>query len=186
MNKAFNHVLRPEAPRLIHAAMKFYGLKEFAGPRSNPVIMSWAKELEQKLEVKGLIDRTFAYSDDSVPWCGLGMAKFALDAGHKEIIPRTPLWARSFGSTGVDAPVPMFGDVLVFTRKGGGHVGLYVGEGPGVYYVLGGNQHDSVSIVEISKGRLWRARHPKWKVGPPVLRRRYHIEIDMQRSENER
>ncbi len=53
---------------------------------------------------------------------------------------------------------PMLGDVLVFGRKGGGHVGLYVGEGRDAYHVLGGNQDDTVSIKRIARAGCSGAR----------------------------
>jgi hypothetical protein len=88
---------------------------------------------------------TAIYSADSVPWCGLLMA-----------------WAKF----GVEAGQPRLGDVLTFTRKGGGHVGLYVGEDKAAYHVLGGNQGDAVSITRIGKERLYRARRPAYSQIP--------------------
>jgi cell wall-associated NlpC family hydrolase len=61
----------------------------------------------------------------------------------------------------------MLGDVLVFTRKGGGHVGIYVGQDKSCYHVLGGNQGDRVSIVRIEKTRCIGVRRTKWKISQP-------------------
>jgi uncharacterized protein (TIGR02594 family) len=58
------------------------------------------------------------------------------------------------------------GAILVFDRAGGGHVGFYVGEDSGHYYVLGGNQGNTVSIMKLGKSRLIASRWPK---GEPVI-----------------
>jgi hypothetical protein len=57
----------------------------------------------------------------------------------------------------------------VFTRSGGGHVGLYVGEDATHYHVLGGNQANLVSIMRLAKGRLAEGgmRWPKGPALPP-------------------
>jgi hypothetical protein len=58
----------------------------------------------------------------------------------------------------------MLGDVLVFKRGAGGHVGFYVGETEGTYAVLGGNQSDQVCITHILKERLLGARRRIYQV----------------------
>lgn len=49
---------------------------------------------------------------------------------------------------------------MTFTRPGGGHVGLYVGEDASHYHILGGNQSNSVRISRIEKKRLSDIRWP--------------------------
>ena len=58
------------------------------------------------------------------------------------------------------------GDVLVFSRNGGGHVGFYVGEDTTHYHVLGGNQSDSVNIARIAKNRLFGIRRAEYNNKP--------------------
>jgi uncharacterized protein (TIGR02594 family) len=58
------------------------------------------------------------------------------------------------------------GAILVFDRAGGGHVGFYVGEDAGFYYVLGGNQSNAVNVMKLGKSRLVASRWPK---GEPVI-----------------
>ena len=82
-------------------------------------------------------------------------------------MPRQPLWARAWLTFGQPADKPSFGDILVFARDGGGHVGVYVAEGPGVFHVLGSNQSDAVNIRTIPKARLLGARRPVWRYGQP-------------------
>jgi hypothetical protein len=66
--------------------------------------------------------------------------------------------------------MPMLGDVLVFVRNGGGHVGLYVGEDETAFHVLGGNQSDAVNIKRIAKRRLYAARWPTYRAEPVNVR----------------
>lgn len=94
--------------------------------------------------------------------CGLFMAKMAQLAGKP--IPHDPLWALNWSKWGQDSILPKYGDVLVFKRKlpqGGfaGHVALYLAESENLFYILGGNQSDKVSITSINKDRLFAARN---------------------------
>ncbi len=142
-------------PRMVQVARQFYGTIETPGPADNPVILDWAKEA-------GL---SKGYSSDAVPWCGLFMALIAKRAG--KATPAKPLWARSWGRFGMASPAAALGDVLVFARpKGGGHVGLYVGEDDAAFHVLGGNQSDAVSITRIAKTRCIAIRRPIYQVQP--------------------
>ena len=68
------------------------------------------------------------------------------------------------------APEAALGDVLVFARpKGGGHVGLYVGEDETAFHVLGGNQSDAVSITRIAKTRCIAIRRPIYREQPASM-----------------
>lgn len=141
-------------PRMVQEALKEFGTIETPGAANNSKIIGWAKEVG--------LDKV--YTADSVPWCGLFMAVVALRAGKS--FPTTPLWALSWSKFGVEAGQPRLGDVLTFTRNGGGHVGLYVGEDQGAYHVLGGNQSDQVCITRIDKKRLYRVRRPAYNQQP--------------------
>ena len=142
-------------PRMVAEALRLYGTVETPGPADNPVILDWAKEA-------GL---SKAYSSDAVPWCGLFMALIAKRAG--KAAPAKPLWARSWSQFGIASPQAALGDVLVFARaKGGGHVGLYVGEDETAFHVLGGNQSDAVSITRIARSRCIAIRRPIYQVQP--------------------
>lgn len=145
-------------PRMVDEALKLFGTIETPGSGNNPTIMAWAKET-------GL---TAIYTADSVPWCGLFMATVAKRAAKN--FPSSPLWALSWAKFGVEGGQPRLGDVLTFTRNGGGHVGLYVGEDKAAYHVLGGNQGDAVSFTRIDKARLYRVRRPAYNIAPPTVR----------------
>lgn len=148
---------REPGPKMLTEALKLYGTVEAAGAANSPTIMAWAKETG----VRG-------YSADAVPWCGLFMAVVALRSDKPR--PEKPLWALNWARWGDEGGQPELGDVLVFIRDQGGHVGLYVGEDQTSYHVLGGNQHNAVTISRIAKIRL-RACRQFFAVGrPPNVR----------------
>jgi len=155
--------LRDEpGPRLLVEGLKTYGTAETPGPGNNPSIMSWAKSI-------GLAK---TYKADAVAWCGLWMAYTALQAGWDAAPAGNALWARNWLRWGNPASVPMLGDVLVFSRGAGGHVGVYVGEDRDCFHVLGGNQSDRVSIKRIARSRQLGARRCPWRINQPANVRR--------------
>lgn len=158
-------------PKIISEGLKLYGVTEKVGPANNPVIMSWSVEC------------SVAYAADSVPWCGLYAAVVVQRADKP--FPSGPLWARNWVKFGAPSPDPGLGDVLVFSRGNGGHVGFYVGQDGDCFHVLGGNQGDKVSIVRIEKDRLIAARRPKWKNTQPAGVREYILAPDGAVSKNE-
>jgi uncharacterized protein (TIGR02594 family) len=150
--------LNEPGPKMLLEFIKIYGIKEAPGAIDNPVILSWAKEV-------GAQD----YNHDEVPWCGLAMAVIAKRA--QKDFNFQPLWAKNwsrFGQKVTDGP--KLGDVLVYTRKGGGHVGLYIGEDKTCYHTGGGNQLNAVNIIRMEKSRLFSVRRPIYKVMPPNVR----------------
>lgn len=181
----YSYISAPDAPHMIHEAVRLYGTVEAPGSRNNPTIMGWAREIEAALNSHDLAHRTLGYTSDSIPWCGLFVGVVAVRAGWAKQMPRTPLWARSWLEFGQKATVPSFGDILVFKRDGGGHVGLYVGEDAFAYHVLGGNQRDAVNITRIEKSRLLGARRPIWRVSQPKSVRRINLEMSGAISHNE-
>lgn len=156
--KKYSWLEQEGAPRHLVKALELYGTTEIIGPNHNPVIMGWAKELGISY-----------YKSDEIAWCGLFVSIVIKRAG-REIVDN-PLWARSWVNFGVPSPDPMLGDILVFKRNGGGHVGLYVGEDSKSYYVLGGNQSNQVNIVKILKSRFLEARRPAYRSQPINIRK---------------
>jgi uncharacterized protein (TIGR02594 family) len=142
-------------PKVITEAVKLYGTREIVGRQHSPEILSWAKEV-------GL-----AYSADETPWCGLFAAIVVKRAGFDVV--KDPLWARNWNNFGIPQKVAMLGDILVFTRPGGGgHVGFYVGEDDTCYHVLGGNQSNMVNTTRILKSRCIGIRRCDWRVAQPA------------------
>lgn len=172
----YRWLLDEPGPKILKEALNCYGVAEFKGDANNPVIIEWAKE------VGGWIGSW--YVEDSVPWCGLFMAVCAKRAGFP--FNQKALAAKEWVNWGQPAPVPMLGDVLVFTRNGGGHVGLYVGEDHEAFHVLGGNQSDAVNVTRILKSRLLTARRCAWKIAQPENVRRIALAASGTVSENER
>lgn len=176
----YAYVGAADAPSLIRAAVLLFGTLETPGAGNNQVILEWAKEVKKAIGVQHL-----GYTADSIPWCGLFVGVVATRAGWADQMPKTPLWAKSWLEFGEKASIPMFGDVMVFGRDGGGHVALYVGEDAGYWHVLGGNQSDAVTITRIAKSRLLGARRPKWRIAQPASVRIVRVGASGPVSKNE-
>ena len=151
------------------------GTKEAPGPTNNPTIIGWAKRLGVK--TLGMV-----YNADSTPWCGVFVAHCIREAGlTPPAIPvRAKSWATWEANLSADKLVP--GAVLVFERKGGGHVAFYVGEDRDCYHVCGGNQSDAVNITRIEKSRCVARRWPR---GIPVVGKRVFLDATGKVSKNE-
>lgn len=160
-------------PRMLVEAIKLYGTAEVSGLKNNQIILDWAKE----------VGVTALYTADEVPWCGLFLAVVAARAGKPW--PKAPLWALNWALWGEPGGQPELGDVLVFIRDGGGHVGLYVGEDSTHYHVLGGNTGDKVKIARIEKKRL-RVCRQYFAVGKPENVRPIILSPIGEVSKNER
>lgn len=154
----YQWLTKEPGPKMILEALKLFGTKESPGTADNPEIIEWSKET-------GL---NRVYSADSIPWCGLFMAVVAKRAG--KVVPKDPLWALNWKNFGKQSLLPSLGDVLVFKRPSGGHVGLYVAEDSKTYHVLGGNQSDAVTITRIEKTRCVGVRRPLYNVEPDNVR----------------
>lgn len=156
--RQYAYLEKEPGPKMLLEMLKIYGTKEVAGSRDNPEIMAWANEIG--------VGKTYVH--DSIPWCGLCVGVVAVRAGKE--IPKTPLWAKSWADFGVKSPDPSLGDVLVFSRNGGGHVTLYVGEDHDYFHCMGGNQSDQVNITRIAKNRLYACRRPIYINQPANVR----------------
>lgn len=175
MKQILNALKLVMPPKMVREALALYGTLETVGTRDNPTIINWAKETKTT-------DDDW-YTKDSIAWCGLFMAVVAQRAG--KAVPKECLRALSWANFGVSTSVAMLGDVLVFTRKGGGHVGLYVGESVDSYFVLGGNQSDKVCIARILKNRIHSIRRPIYEIGQPESVKQYFYTNSGAISNNE-
>ena len=79
----------------------------------------------------------------------------------------------------------MLGDILVFKRDGGGHVGFYIGEDNDCYHVLGGNQSNAMNVTRILKSRLFQARRTAWSIAQPANVRKIILDPKGKISTNE-
>jgi uncharacterized protein (TIGR02594 family) len=176
LSKQYQFLAQEPAPKMLLEALKLVGTKEIPGVGNSPVIMKWAKEVGlEKI-----------YVADETPWCGLAMALIAKRAG--KIVPfknydnlRALKWAE-FGTPVVDAKL---GDVLIFQRPGGGHVGLYVGEDVTTYHVLGGNQSNAFGFTRIAKKRCVAISRPIYSQGTPANVRKILLDCSGEISKNE-
>lgn len=145
----------PDLPEMIKQAVALGKLNttEVPGPKSNPEIMQLASEA-------GVAN---IYKTDEMAWCAVAQTAIALRAGFKVYFTGyNRLRASSFLEFGKPVITPVLGDVLVFKRTGGYHVGMYIGEDKTCYHVAGGNQGNQYSIVRIEKSRLVQARRPDY------------------------
>lgn len=131
----------------VQTGYSLIGTREVAGKGNNPKIMAWAKVTQ--------LQKT--YTADSIPWCGLFQAFTLIDNGIPAV--KDPLWALNWRSFGTNAG-EKFGAIAVFTRQGGGHVGILVGHEKNYYHILGGNQNDMVNVSKIAKSRCVGLRCP--------------------------
>lgn len=145
----YKWLVNEPAPPMLKAAVPYYGLKEVPGSADNPLIMKWAHDFGISW-----------YAHDSIAWCSLFMGQVAKEAGYAPPGPNRLLAAISWADWGTHVGTPMLGDILVFNRPGGHHVGLYVGEDTSAYHVFGGNTGDAVAIARLAKDRLNTVRRP--------------------------
>lgn len=140
-------------PRWLTRARAFVGLREVPGKGTAPAIRRWLGELKAW------------WSDDETPWCGTFVAAVMRAEGHE--LPRAWYRAKAWLDWGDDIREPAVGAVVVFDRKGGGHVGFVVGnDEAGRLMVLGGNQGNAVTVAPFDRSRVLGYR---WPSGVTVL-----------------
>ena len=170
---SYSWLKEEKGPKILVEAVKHIGTKEIVGKEHNKKILAWAEAIGLKS----------VYTNDEIPWCGLFIA-YCCHAQGLDVV-KHPLWALNWNKFGNVAQVPMLGDVLTFTRNGGGHVGIYVGEDTTCYHVLGGNQNNQVNVMRIEKSRLSQARRTAWKIAQPSNVRVVKLQTKGEISQNE-
>ncbi len=134
--------------RLTAIAMQEYNTLEFDGSKNNPEVVKYSKEFGGN-------------GTDSMPWCSAFMNWCAKQAGLERTY---KLNARSWLNVGtpIDEDDLQMGDVVVLWRgsRNGwrGHCGLFMREDEDFYWLLGGNQSNSVNISKYRKNRLLGVR----------------------------
>jgi len=145
-------------PPWIREGKRVWGLHEI---RDNAELKRWLRSDGPTLGDPG-----------KLPWCGDYAETAVKNALPNEPftgpVGENPYWARNWRHFGKHVE-PCKWCVGVFTRGSGGHVGFLAGEDDSNYYVLGGNQGDTVNIVRISKSRLIDTRWPVTYKNPNVL-----------------
>jgi uncharacterized protein (TIGR02594 family) len=173
----YHWLIKSDNPKVLQEALSLYGTYEFKGAENNPVILEWSQEIGVKVGID--------YNADSIPWCGLFAAICVKRAGFE--VPSIAVRAKAWLNFGTKIPKheASRGDVLIFDRKGGGHVGFYVGHDNECYHVLGGNQSDQVNITRIRRDRLEGVRRCPWKVAQPKSVKPIKLVAQGKISENE-
>lgn len=143
----------PVEPIWMREARRYLGMKEVPGPKSNPIILGFAKKLG------GWV--ASYYTDDDIPYCGLGLGYCIAVTLPQEPLPGNPLSALAWKTFGVPLVKPALGAILVFPRDGGGHVNQYAGEDATHYFGLGFNQSNSVTVARKLKADCIAIRWPK-------------------------
>lgn len=141
-------------PSWLKIGRSYEGLKEIPGPRHNQTIIRWLGKLNAW------------WRNEETPWCGVFVAHCMQESWlpFPKFYMRAKAWSDYGSLLRRDRLAP--GAILVFDRAGGGHVGFYVGEDAGHYFVLGGNQGNAVNVMKLGKSRLVASRWPK---GEPVI-----------------
>lgn len=135
-------------PKWLQVARAYLGQAEVPGKASNP----WIVNLWLRLGGSWLWQKLGA-DDSASPWCGTFVAACLTEVGLSK--PAHWYRARAYLDYGVVIPEPVYGCIVVYERKGGGHVGFAVGRDEhGNIMTLGGNQSDRVSIAAFDSRRV--------------------------------
>lgn len=141
-----SHASVGEPPWLV-VARQHIGLAEIPGKEHSPVITGWLTTLKAW------------WRDDETPWCGVFVAACMREAGME--LPKHWYRAKGWLDWGHELPAPRIGCVVVYERKGGGHVGFVVGrDANGRILTLGGNQGNRVSVAPFDMSRVIGYRWP--------------------------
>lgn len=155
-----NYLNGYQMPKHMQIAFSLLGTKEIVGKQHSPIILGWAKDL-------GLGK---VYTNDELAWCGLFFAHVMKQAGRQvDLSTKDPydyLRALKYVKMPNVEPVPKgdeaFGDILIFQRPEGGHIGFYAGETENTFSVLGGNQSNAVTLTNIHKNRMVACLRPNY------------------------
>lgn len=138
-------------PAWLTIARGYLGVREIPGKETAPTIARWLKGLRAW------------WSDDETPWCGVFAAAIMQQAGYER--PKAWYRAKSWLDYGTPLQKPERGCIVVYDRKGGGHVGFVTAKDQaGRIYTLGGNQGNAVSEVPFDPSRILGFR---WPPGAP-------------------
>lgn len=168
-------------PKLVSAGLQYLGVREIKGVANNPAIMEMANALGlSKIYV----------SDDKQSWCALFLNYLIRITDKPRLNPDGDLYnllrAKYLLNWGkpVQKGDERLGDLMIFNREGGGHVGLLIAQTGSTYWILGGNQNDCVNFTEIAKDRLIGARR-YYATGIPTSAKHYTMDSSGKLSVNE-
>lgn len=152
-------------PKHMTIAYGLIGTKEIVGSKHSPIILGWAKELG--------LDKI--YTNDELAWCGLFFAYVMMKADRKVVLPgndsydylRALRYQFMPNVVEVKEGDECVGDILIFQRPEGGHIGFCASMSDTTYSVLGGNQSNQVCLTNILKSRCVKRLRPIYKTYQP-------------------
>jgi uncharacterized protein (TIGR02594 family) len=121
--------------------------------------LPWITEAQKHLGIKkdGLDDMTIvtdaSYDPATQPWSGLFMAFVFAQIGTEP--PPNFLDPKAWVDFGTALDEPAMGSIIVLGpgTRDTPHVGIYLGEDANYYFLLGGNQNDTVCVTQAPKGK---------------------------------
>ena len=126
------------------------GVREYAGPAANPRIVDYHAAT------------SLAATDDEVPWCSSFVNWCLQHAGYEGT---RSAKARSWLTWGDPLDAARYGAIAVFARGKNptqGHVAFFTDwQDEDTMLILGGNQHDAVSIIAKPAATLLSLRWPR-------------------------
>ncbi len=141
---------------ILQVARSQIGVREYRGRGSNPRITRYFRKA---------VGRSYS---DSMPWCSAFINYVIKTAGHRGT---NSLSARSWTRWGRRTSSPRPGDIVVFSRRRGGHVGIFLGFSGNRVRVIGGNQSNSVSVKSYPRRRVISYRTSGVRSSRPSKRR---------------
>ncbi|WP_397384723.1 TIGR02594 family protein [Prosthecobacter sp.] len=144
--------------RIYQAALKYRGVCEVPGPKSNKIIQGWIKEAASWL------GDDVGNDDSRVAWCGCFRGHIGTETmtGTPPACYRAANWMNWGNVVNPNKPTTWLqGDTLIFKRAGGSHVTLFadfINCAAGRVNCLGGNQADKVCITSLTLDNLLGVR----------------------------
>lgn len=127
-------------------ALAEMGQKEIIGQKNNLRIVEYHKST------------SIGSNSDEVPWCSSFVTWCLEQAGYEST---NSAWARSYLNYGLQNRYPEYGDLIIYKRgENSGHVHFFEHEQGDLYFGVGGNQDNSVSIKGYSKSNVLGIRKP--------------------------
>jgi len=148
----------------------------------------WINETRKHLGVKkdGLDDMVTvtgaSFDPTTQPWSGLFMAFIFAQIGVEP--PANFLAPKAWANFGTALSEPAMGCIVVLgpETRDTPHVGIYLGEDASYYFLLGGNQNDTVCVTQAPKGKDDVFRWPP-DFGNLLVKGRVNTTIDKAKAQ---